>query len=190
MSPLAIGGFVLLGVLAIGVGAFMAGLFSGGAAVGSPSPTPLVSTPPSASVEPSLAPSVAPSAPASLAPTTTPVPTPDGFTALTEPCAEQPASQDGCESSGATVNGGTVWVWVGWRKGSDADTIGVQIEDDTGASVGTGSLALSQIGSNGCGESCNGWARFKFGGLDPGDYRIVVDRNGEQVAEATFTVNS
>ena len=30
MSPLAIGGFVLLGVLAIGVGAFMAGLFSGG----------------------------------------------------------------------------------------------------------------------------------------------------------------
>ena len=190
MSPLAVGGFVLLGVLAIGVGAFMAGLFSGGVAVGSPSPTPLVSVLPSATPEPSLAPSASASVPASLNPTATPVPPPDEFTAQTEPCAEQPASQDGCGSSGATVSGGTVWVWVGWRKGSDADTLGVHIEDATGTSQGTGSLALSSIGANGCGASCNGWARFKFGGLDPGDYTIRVDRNGQQVAQGSFTVNS
>jgi hypothetical protein len=189
MGPLAIGGFVLLGVLAIGVGASMAGLFSGGTAAGSPSPTPLVSTLPSSSAAGSLSPSTAPSVPASAGATATPVPIGSAFTATTQPCAEQPASQDGCGSSGATVTGGTVWVWVGWHKGSDADTIGVHVVDATGADVGTGSLALSSIGANGCGASCNGWARFKFGGLNPGDYTIRVDRNGEQAAQATFTVN-
>jgi hypothetical protein len=190
MSPLAIGGFVLLGVLAIAVGAFMAGLFSGGAAVDSPSPTPLPSTSASASLQPSLGPSSGPSAPASLSPSATPVPPPDQFTARAEPCAEQPASQDGCGSSGSTVTNGSVWVWVGWQKGSDADTLGVTIQDTTGATVGTGSLALSSIGASGCGASCNGWARFKFGGLAPGDYTIRVDRNGVQVAQSSFTVNS
>ena len=43
LSPLAIGGFVLLGVLAIAVGAFVSGIFSGGVATGSPSPTPSAS---------------------------------------------------------------------------------------------------------------------------------------------------
>lgn len=188
-GPFAIGGFVLLGVLAIGVGALMAGLFSGGTALGSPSPTPLISTAPSPSLGASPSSSGAPSAPASVGASTAPSAVADEFTARTEPCAEQPASQDGCGSSGSTVSGGSVWVWVGWRKGSDADTLGVSILDDTGADVGTGSLALSTIGSNGCGASCNGWARFKFGGLDPGDYTIRVDRNGVQVAEASFTVN-
>lgn len=188
MSPLAIGGFVLLGVLAIAVGAFMAGLFSGGAAAGSPSPTPLSSTLPSSSAAGSLSPSTGPSAPASAGATATPVPIADAFTATTQPCAEQPASQDGCGSSGATLTGTSVWVWVGWKKGSDADTIGVHVQDATGADTGTGSLALSSIGTNGCGASCNGWARFKFGGLKPGDYTIRVDRNGTPVAQATFTV--
>jgi hypothetical protein len=188
MGPLAIGGFVLLGVLAIGVGAFMAGLFSGGAAVGSPSPTPLASTLPSASAAASLQPSTAPSVPASISPTATPVPLPDGFTARTEPCAEQPASQDGCGSSGATVSGGTVWVWVGWRKGTAADALGVALVDATGATVRHSSYALSNLAS--CADGCDGWARFKFGQLDPGDYTIHIDRNGEQVAQASFTANS
>ena len=188
MGPLAIGGFVLLGVLAIGVGAFMAGLFSGGAAIGSPTPTPLASIAPSPSVEASIEPSTAPSVPASIGSSATPIPVTDDFTARTEPCAEQPASADGCSSSGATVDGGSVWVWVGWRNGSDADTLGVGIVDATGATVGTGSFPLSRLPS--CADGCNGYARFKFGGLDPGDYTIRVDRNGEQVAEATFTVNS
>lgn len=187
MGPLAIGGFVLLGVLAIGVGAFMAGLFSGGTAVGSPSPTPLTSTAPSPSVGVSVQPSSVPSVPSSGGPTPTANPIPDDFTARTEPCAEQPASQDGCASSGATVTGGTVWAWVGWQKGSSADTLGVAIVDAAGATVGTGSYALSQLAS--CADGCNGWARFRFGGLDPGDYTIRVDRNGAQVAQASFTVN-
>jgi hypothetical protein len=187
MSPLAIGGFVLLGILAIAVGAFMSGLFSGGAAVASPSVSPSVSVAPSVSQAPSLVPSAAPSlavgtpSPSSGAPGTFP----DGFTARTEPCAEEPTSQDGCSSSGATVSGGSVWVWVGFKKGNDSDVLSVTVLNAAGTSVGDGSLALGSIG---CGNSCSGWARFKFTGLAVGNYTIKVNRNDTFAAEATFTV--
>ncbi|MEP7040566.1 MAG: hypothetical protein ABI864_03230 [Chloroflexota bacterium] len=187
MSPLAIGGFVLLGILAIGVGAVMAGLFSGGVAVGSPSPTPQISVAPSTTPELSATASTQPSLPAvtPLPTGATPVPLPDGFSARTEPCAEEPTSQDGCNSSGATVSNGSVWVWIGFRKGNDADVLSVTVVNSGGTSVGDGSLALGSIG---CGNSCNGWARFRFSGLAVGNYTIKVERNDTPVAEATFTV--
>jgi hypothetical protein len=187
MSPLAIGGFVLLGILAIAVGAVMSGLFSGGVAVSSLSGTPLVSLAPSISTAPSVAPSVGPSlpAPTPLPSGATPGPFPDGFTARTEPCAQEPTSQDGCNSSGATISGGSVWVWIGFRKGNDSDVLHVSVLNASGASVGDGSLSLGSIG---CGSSCNGWARFKFSGLRVGNYTIKVDRNDTPAAEATFTV--
>ena len=190
MSPLAIGGFVLLGVLAIAVGAFMAGLVSrGGVAVQSPSRTPLISAGPSASLEPSLEPSNAPSLPLA-----TPIPTagppftfPDGFTARTEPCAEEPTNNpDGCGSSGATVTGGSVWVWVGFRKGNAPDVLAVTIVNASGTPVSDGSIELGSI--KGCEALCNGWVRFRFNGLAVGNYTIEVDRNDTPAAEATFTV--
>jgi hypothetical protein len=187
MSPLAIGGFVLLGILAIAVGAFMSGLFSGGVAVNSPSGTPVVSVAPSISTAPSVAPSTAPSVPiATPVPSgATPGPFPDGFTARTEPCAEEPTSQDGCNSSGSTISGGSVWVWIGFRKGTDSDVLHVSVLNASGTSVGDGSLSLGSIG---CGNSCNGWARFKFSGLSVGSYTIQVNRNDTPAATATFTV--
>lgn len=187
MSPLAIGGFVLLGVLAIGVGAFIAGIFGGGVAVESPTGSPFVSVFPSLTLEPSVAPSTGPSLPAQ-----TPTPSsgsvvtfPDGFTARTEPCAEEPSSQEGCNSSGATVSGGSVWVWVGFRKGNNSDVLSVSVVDAAGTSVGDGSLAL---GSLDCGDSCSGWGRFRFNSLAVGNYTIEVRRNGQLAAEASFTV--
>jgi len=189
MSALAIGGFVLLGILAIGVGAFISGIFGGGVAQATPSPTPTVSISPSSTPEATPTPTPNASVAASLNPTATPIPLPDGFTARTEPCAEQP-TKDGCGSSGTSVSGGTVWVWIGWSKGSDADTLGVEILDASGDTVAASSLALSLIGSNGCGPSCNGYGRFRFTGLEPGNYTIRIDRNDEVVAEATFTVTT
>jgi hypothetical protein len=187
VGPMAIGGFVLLGILAIGVGAFMSGLFSGGVALESPSSTPRVSSAPSQA--PSLEPTAGQSQPlATPNPSGGPVVFPDGFTARTEPCAEEPSSDDGCGSSGATISGGSVWVWVGWREGSDADTIGATIVDAAGTAVADGHIPLSSIGKSGCGSSCNGWARFKFSGLAVGNYTIRVDRNGTLAAEASFTV--
>ena len=187
MSPLAIGGFVLLGVLAIGVGAFIAGIFGGGAAVESPTSSPTASVAPSATLGPSLAPSSGPSVPAPTpAPSSGAIVTfPDGFTARTEPCAEEPSSQEGCNSSGATVSGGSVWVWVGFRKGNNSDVLSVNVIDAAGTSVGDGSLAL---GSLDCGDSCSGWGRFRFSSLAVGNYTIEIRRNGELAAEASFTV--
>lgn len=188
IGPLAIGGFVLLGILAIGVGAFMSGIFSGGVALESPSASPVVSTAPS-QAPPSVEPTAGPSQPlATPNPSGGPVVFPDGFTARTEPCAQEPSSDDGCNSSGATISSGSVWVWVGWREGSDADTIGATIVDAAGTAVADGHIPLSSIGKSGCGSSCNGWARFSFSGLAVGNYTIKVDRNGTLAAEASFTV--
>ena len=102
-----------------------------------------------------------------------------------EPCAEEPSSQDGCGSSGATISGGSVWVWIGFREGNDADVLQVNVLDAAGTSVGDGSLSLGSIG---CGDSCNGWARFRFSSLGVGNYTIRVERNGSLAATATFTV--
>jgi hypothetical protein len=187
MGPLAIGGFVLLGILAIGVGAVMAGLFGGGVAVESPSATPLVSVAPSPSAAESVVPSTQPSLvePTPAPSGSGPVTFPDGFTARTEPCAEEPSSQDGCNSSGSTISGGSVWVWIGFRKGSSQDLLAVSVVNASGQTVGDGSLSLGSIG---CNDPCSGWARFRFTGLAVGNYTIRVDRNETLAAQATFTV--
>ena len=189
MSPLAIGGFVLLGILAIAVGAFIAGIFGGGTAVESPTSSPIVSIAPSATLGPSLAPSSGPSLPAPTpGPSNgSPVTFPDGFTARTEPCAEEPTTPDGCNSSGASISGGSVWVWVGFRKGDPTDVLTVTIVDAAGRSVGDGSKTLASIG---CTDTCSGWLRFKFSALSQGNYTIKLDRNGQLAAEASFTVTA
>lgn len=188
VSALAIGGFVLLGVLAIAMGAFVSGIFSGGSATASPTPTPSISVAPSVTLEPSLEPSAPASNPASPGGSSGPPGTfADGFTARAEPCSEEPASGDGCSSSGATVSGGSVWAWIGFRKGNNSDVLSVNIVNASGASVGDGSL---ELGSIGCDDSCSGWARFRFVGLAPGTYQIVVNRNGQPAAEAPFTVTA
>jgi len=186
MSALAIGGFVLLGILAIGVGAFISGIFGGGVAQATATPTPTVSVTPSGTAQATLAPT--PSASAAASPTATqgaPFTFPDGFSARTEPCLDQPESVEGCDSSGASVSGGSVWIWVGWRKGTGEDLLTVTILDASGASVGDVSRNLSAFG---CGDSCSGWAHFRFTGLALGNYTIRVDRNGQPAAEAAFTV--
>ena len=184
MGPLAIVAFVALGVMAIGLGAVISGLF-GGAASSTPSPTPLVSQ-----SQPSATPSVgaSPSVTAIPTPSVTPSPTlpvvfPDGFRADAQPCAEQPTSFDGCNSSGSTVSDGTVWVWVGFRNGGRGDTLTVTILDSAGSSVRDANIDLGGICS-----SCNGYVRFRFSGLSPGSYTIRVDRNGQLADEAKFTV--
>ncbi|MEX1157120.1 MAG: hypothetical protein WED12_08130 [Chloroflexota bacterium] len=184
MSPLAIGGFVLLGILAIGVGAFISGIFGGGVAQATPTPTPSATSAPTATPEITAVPSTSPSAAGTPAPSLPPFTFADGFTARTEPCLDEP-SEDGCGSSGASVSGGSIWVWVGVRKGNGEDILGVAIVNASGATAGNGSLSLGAIG---CDDSCSAWGRFRFGGLAPGNYTIRIDRNGEPAAEASFTV--
>lgn len=187
IGPLMLGLFVVMGILAVGIGAALSGVFGNGVAQATPTPTALVTqqATPSPTLEPSIEPSIEPS----LEPTPSsgsPIIFPDGFTAETQPCAEQPESFSGCDSSGATVSGGAVWVWIGFRKGNDADAVSVTIVNAAGATAGESSLLLGDVID--CGDSCNGWLRFRFGGLAPGNYGIRVARNGLPAAEASFTV--
>lgn len=185
-GPLAVVAVVALGLMAIGLGAILSGVFSGVASA-SPSPSPLPSV--AATASPTLEPTVAPTATqtATSTPTVGPVVGADGFTAETQPCAEKPDSFSGCDSSGSTVTGDSMWVWVGFRKGNDADLITATVLDATGGKVDDDSVSLSGI--CGGGSSCNGWLYFGFTGLTPGNYGIRIDRNGQLAAESRFTVS-
>ncbi len=189
IGPLMVGLFVVLGIVAVGIGAALSGVFGDGVAQTTPSPTPFVTqqATPSPSLEPSLDQSIEPSVEPTPA-SGSPFIFPDGFTAETQPCAEQPESFSGCDSSGATVSDGAVWVWIGFRKGNDADAISVTIVNAAGATAGESSLLLGDVID--CGDSCNGWLRFRFGSLAPGNYGIRIARNGLPAAEASFTVLS
>jgi len=187
IGPLMVGLFVVLGILAVGIGAALSGVFGDGVAQATPTPSALVTqqATPSPTLEPSIEPSIEPT----VEPTPgggSPFIFPDGFTAETQPCAEQPESFSGCDSSGATVSDGAVWVWIGFRKGNDADRVSVTIVNAAGATAGDSSLLLGDVID--CGDSCNGWLRFRFGSLEPGNYGIRVARNGLPAAEASFTV--
>jgi hypothetical protein len=187
----AILGFLALGVLALLGGAVLAGVFSGDPGTGAadptltPSPSLAESEPPATSQSAAPSAGVSPGASPSAAASGEPVVFPDGFTAEAQPCIVGDADGDGCNSSGAT-NNGSVWVWVGFRTGSSDDTLSASVLTSDGTVLANGSIELARIN---CGRVCNGWTYFPFGGLEPGTYDVVVERNGELAAETQFTVN-
>ena len=183
-GPLAVVAVVALGLMAIGLGAILSGVFSGVASA-SPSTSllPSVAATASLTAEPTATPTA--TQVGTAIPTVAPIVPANAFTAQTQPCAAEPVSS-GCNSSGSTVSGDSIWVWVGFRKGNDADLITATVLDSTGGKVNDGTVSLSTIG---CGSTCNGWLRFRFSGLTPGNYGIRIDRNGQLVAESSFLVS-
>ena len=190
---LALVAFLAIGALALLVGAFLSGIFNDNG-VASTSPTPTATIASTSTPEPTVAPTPTGTAGASGSANASegpPIIFPDGFVAQTQACSTQPNGA-GCNSDGAT-NDGSMWVWIGFEKGHRDDVIGMTILDAAGAVSAQASIELSQLG---CGASgaCNGWILFPgFGtpytGLDAGDYRIRINRNGLPAAEADFTVN-
>jgi hypothetical protein len=185
----AILGFLALGVLALLGGAVIAGLFSGDPTTGAADPTLTPSPTLSESLEPT--PSVAPSATTSAAASPSagasgePVVFPDGFTAQTQPCIPGSATGNGCNSN-ATSNSGSVWVWVGFTSGTQADVLAAKLTGPDGNLVGEGAIDLARIG---CRPTCRGgWTYFPFSNLQPGTYQATVERNGQLAAETEFTV--
>jgi hypothetical protein len=186
----AILGFLALGVLALFAGAVLAGVFSSDPGVGGVDPTltPIPST--QESTPPSESASTPPSSDASTSPSSSPTASgepvvfPDGFTAEAQPCIPGSASTNGCGSN-ASSNSGSVWIWVGFAKGTSDDVIGAEIIGPDGDTVGTGSIDLASIR---CGRSCNGWTYFQFGNLDAGTYEVRITRNGDLAAETSFEV--
>ncbi len=183
-SPLLIVGIIGLGLVALFGGVLLAGMLGRSPGVGQASPTPTATV-----VEQTASPTTR----ASAGPTSSaaasggpPGTFPDGFTASVQPCATKQMNRDGCKESGATVTGGTVWVWAGFTKGTGDDVVGVTLVDKTGGALQDASLELSKIN---CGQACNGWLTFSFSGLTAGHYKLRVSRNGAPAAEAPFTVS-
>ncbi len=178
-------GLVALGAVALVAGILLSNVLGGNPGVGSASPTPTFQ----ASTEPTATPPSEASAAASESsvPSEGPPGTfADGFTAQVEPCATTDMNRNGCAVSGSTITGNEVWVWIGFTKGNGSDVVGVTLVDTAdSSSVGDASLELSKIN---CGTVCKGYIRFSFAGLDPGKYKLRVNRNGAPAAEAPFTV--
>jgi hypothetical protein len=187
----AILGFLALGVLALLGGAVLAGVFTGDPNTGEADPTLGPSPTLSESIAPTPSETVAPSqasAEPSGSPTESgePVVFPDGFEAETQPCIPGSAGLDGCNSN-ATTNSGSVWVWVGFANGKQADVLAARLTGPDGAVVGEGAIDLARIG---CTPTCRGgWTYFPFGNLGPGTYQATVERNGQLAAETEFTVD-
>jgi hypothetical protein len=181
-------GFILLGVLALAVGALLATLLGGDGGVAGSSPTPT----PSVSVAPSAAPSAEPTGPASDPPSSTPEPTdgpitfPDGAVITVQPCATQDMSFDGCSVDGSTVTGGLMWVWIGFDDADGSDTITLTLGSE-GQTIDQQEKVLAEV--VGCAGTCDGYLiGAAYRGLEPGDYELVVRRNGDFADNATFRV--
>ena len=183
----AILGFLALGVLALLGGAVLAGIFTGDPNTGAADPTLTPSPTLSETIAPTPTVTAVPSptaASASAAASGEPVVFPDGFTAQTQPCIPGSAGTSGCNANGVS-NSGSVWVWVGFRSGTQNDVMSATVRDDAGTVIGNGSIDLEDIN---CGRVCNGWTYFPFANLEPGTYDVAVERNGQLAAETQFTV--
>jgi hypothetical protein len=197
-NALPIIGFVVLCVLALAVGAVLAGLLGGEEPTGqvTPSPSAAVSEEPSA--EPSEEPSAEPSqsgGEATPQPTDGPVAFPDGALLTIQPCGSNGYRQqavgnpeeNACQVDGSTVTDGRVWAFVVFSDTGGSDTLRVRLITN-GQVENEQELTIDSV-LNDCGESCGGLIYgATYVGLLPGEYELELLRNGEFADRATFTV--
>jgi hypothetical protein len=188
---LAILGFLALGVLALLGGAVLAGVFSDGDGVATePTPTPVVTVAPTQDA--SAGPTVSGAASASAQPSGSPgsaegpVTFPDGAIFDVEPCPTQSMDFGGCAEDGTTIDGDTVYAWIGFNGATGDDNLLIVLRLD-GTGVGDAEFDLGGP-PFGCTSSCGGYARQGFQGLTPGTYELELTRNGEFADRASFTI--
>jgi hypothetical protein len=187
-------GFIALCALALAVGAVLAGVFAGPANVAqaTPSPTVALLTP-----TPEPTPSESSAASESAGASTTPEPSdgpvtfPDGAVLTVQACATREMSFDGCDVDGSVV-GGDVWVWIGFddARASDVFILELRSGDQT---LDQQEKALGEIldCERGGEPICSGYLiGAAYRDLDPGEYDLVVRRNGDFADRATFRVEA
>jgi hypothetical protein len=185
-------GFIALCALALAVGAVLAGVFAGPDNVAEATPTPsvaLASPTPQATPSESSAASESAGASATAEPTDGPVTFPDGAVITVQPCATSEMSFDGCDVDGSVV-GGDLWVWIGFDDARASDVFLLQLRSG-GETLNEQEKALGEIlrCERGGEPICSGYligAIYKD--LDPGEYELVVRRNGDFADSATFRV--
>ena len=196
-SALPVIGFILLGVLALAIGALLATLLGGNGGVGEASPTPTVP----GSVAASASPSTGSSAPASEPPSSTPAPTdgpvifPDGGSLSIQPCSNSDYVQDAvghpdvdaCDAESEVFPDGELWAFVVFNGIGGSDTLTVQLLENDAVQNEQELTVDSVLGE--CGSDCNGLIYgAHYVDLFNGDYKLILLRNGEFADSATFTV--
>jgi hypothetical protein len=180
-------GFIALCALALAVGAVLAGVFSSGD-VARTTPSPSASAP-SATPEPSLSitppASETPGTSATPEPSDGPVTFPDGTIITVQPCATRDMSFDGCDVDGSVVSG-DLWVWIGFDDALGSDTFTLELRA-AGQTIDQQQKVLGEILD--CPDRCGGYLiGAAYRDLGPGEYELVIRRNGDFADRATFTV--
>jgi hypothetical protein len=189
-NSLPIIGFVVLCVLALAVGAVLAGLLGGEEQVGQATPTPAASSAP-ATEQPTEAPSSAPSessAAATPEPTDGPVTFADGAVYEVQPCGsyEFTPNLSGCQVDGSQRDNGNVWILVIFDNARGNDDVTLQLRSQ-GETLDSQDKTLGDVVN--CGNSCRGliWGAV-YRDLQPGQYELLLRRNGDFADRASFTV--
>jgi hypothetical protein len=187
-AALPIIGFIALSIMALAVGAVLAGIFSGPSGVADATPTPQVTQSAEPSVTSSAEPTAQPTAGLSATPEPSdgPVTFPDGAMITVQPCATREMSFDGCEEDGSTISGANMWVWIGFDDAAGADDF-VLLLQSNGTTLDQQEKQLGSLVD--CPDTCSGYLiGAAYSGLDPGEYSLVVRRNGDFADRATFVV--
>jgi hypothetical protein len=190
-------GFIGLCVLALGIGAALASVLGGGPGIADASATPSASQSLQASVEPTSEPTAGPSgeASATAGPTDQPVVFPDGAQLSIQPCGSSEFEDDAvgrpeeeaCNEDNSSIEGGEVWAFVVFADTPDSDTLTVQLLENDEV-VDQQEITIQGVYGS-CGPSCNGLIYgAHYSGLFPGDYQLLLQRDGELADSATFTV--
>lgn len=189
-SALPLLGFAALAIMALAVGVILAGLVGGPSGVGQASPTPTVEATPAATLTPETAePSTGtPAASSTPEPADGPVRFSDGALLTIEPCGsyEFRADLSGCLVDGTTRDAGTVWVLAVFSKASGNDTLTVLLRSGQ-QTIDRQDKLLGDVVD--CSGACSGliWAAI-YRDLVPGDYELVLRRNGDFADRASFVV--
>lgn len=197
-SALPIIGFVVLSVLALAVGAVLAGLLDGEEPIGQNSPSPSVVASQQPSLQPSQEPSLEPSpseGEATPQPTDGPVAFGDGALFTIQPCGSNDWRQqaignpeeNACQVDGSTVSDGRVWAFVVFSDAAGSDQLQVRLILN-GQAEHQQELTIGSVLTN-CGANCSGLISGPaYQGLLPGDYRLELYRNGDFADSALFSV--
>jgi hypothetical protein len=119
-------------------------------------------------------------------PTDGPITFADGAIIRVEPCASQKMSFDGCDKDGSTITRDTMWVWIGFDDAKGSDTLILTLESE-GQTVDQQEKELGDVLD--CPGSCSGYLiGAAYRGLDPGEYQLIVRRDGDFADSATFNV--
>ena len=189
-------GFIGLCVLALGVGAALASVLGGGPGIGQASATPSASESLESSVEPTDEPTPGRSSDRTPRPDASdgPIAFPDGAQLSIQPCGSNDYDDDAvgqpeaeaCDMDSNPIEDGEVWAFIVFDDTPVDDTLTVQLMERDEVVNEVDVTIESFLGDCGCSGLINGAAHYV--GLFPGDYRLVLQRNGEFADSATFTV--